>query len=889
VAEPKHTVSIMAYARGETACITEWLLYHQTIGFDHVYLYCNDEDPTDLYTQVLPFCRGDEPFVTFHHFPFPGQQFYMMMHALRHHKDASHWVAFLDVDEFLVLHGFDGIQDYLRRCPANWDSISFNRSVFGNSGYIERPPSSVLTTYTRRENRLHPASKTVTRTAKIDLSRITGTLYFWHGWSGAFGPGFLAVNAAGVPMAEVAGSDDGAAYVGSAEAEGRIRRIGYVNHYAFKSTRDFERHLQRGMLGDFHTQLMWQHVADAPGAEATLQALNAVEDTYLADFWRHRLRLDQAQQIVPLPQLPNIALGKRADQSSISEWSRGATTADDAAGAINGLITGGAQCHTSLETDPWWMVDFGGPHLIYEIRIFNRVDHPSVRERLGSFRVERADADSLWAQIYTHDGSAHDGSRLVGGADGSPLILRLASPLSAVRLRLVALGHTYLHLDQVEIYGVPVTDTAPRDAAGLGRASVAANDPVDAVSGSDRTLGSDTAANDDAPVVHVEGRGGVANRMIQYMAAYAIAANVSGCRVSGVDLPDWGIHHPEIPRGAGIREACASGPEMRIGRAALIASLVSRRVNRMRLDSLAQHLDNFPPREVCAGLFRAVVPDVPVFGADHLIVQLPGVARIEEADPDHTLLPVEFYQEIVVQSGLRPVFIGEPDDNADAGGAYIGRLRAAFPRAVFLPRQRPLHDFETIRRAPNILLGVSTFGWLAAWLSQAERIYLPMTGFLNPAQFPEIDLLPLDDPRYRFYLFPANYAVPEAEIAAAHASLRGQWRLMTPSMITELRARRPRFGSPLELFQEHFDEAFYLGQHEAVRAAVAAGRLQSGFEHFRDYGYFARLAPFRLDRAWYGREYKLAAIEVGQGDFADFHHHYLAIGQMRGYLPFPVG
>jgi hypothetical protein len=674
-------------------------------------------------------------------------------------------------------------------------------------------------------------------------------------------------------MDVVNGDDGGATYVQFAETEGRIRRIGYVNHYAFKSARDFERRMQRGMLGDFDTHVMGRHTPDASRAEATLQALNAVEDTYLAYFWRHRLRLDRAQQIVPPPQLPNIARGKWADQSSISEWSRGATTADDAAGAINGQITGGAQCHTSLETDPWWMVDFGELHLIYEIRIFNRVDHPLVRDRLGSFRVDRADADGLWVPLHTHDGS-----HSVGGADGAPLILRLANPQVGVRLRLVALGHTYLHLDQVEVHGVPVTDTAPRDAAGN---RLAAHEPIDPAIGTGWAPGSDRVPDDDPPVVHVEQRGGSAARMIQYMAAHAIAAAVPGCRLSGVDLPDWGIHHPEIPPGAETREARASGPEMRIGRAELVAGLVSRRINRVRLDSPAQHLDNFPPRLVCANLFRAVVPDVPVFGADHLVIQLPGVAQGQAADPDHPLLPVEFTQEIVAQSRLRPVFLGDIAEATDAG-----RLRALFPKAVFLPRQGSLHDFETIRRAPNILLGASTFGWLAAWLSQAERIYLPMTGLLNPAQFPEIDLLPLDDPRYRFYLFPANYAVPQAEIASMHASLRGQWRLMAPAMIAELRARRPRFGSPLELFQLNFDEAYYLRQNDTVRDAVARGGLKSGFEHYRDYGYFERRAPFRLDRAWYGQHYPLAAIEVGQGDFADFHHHYLAIGRQRGYLPF---
>lgn len=102
---PSHQVSIVACARWETQAITEWLLYHRSIGFDHVYLYCNDDDPAELYAAVLPFLQGDAPFVTFRHYPFQGQQFHMYMHCLRAHKDESEWVMFLDVDEFLCIRG----------------------------------------------------------------------------------------------------------------------------------------------------------------------------------------------------------------------------------------------------------------------------------------------------------------------------------------------------------------------------------------------------------------------------------------------------------------------------------------------------------------------------------------------------------------------------------------------------------------------------------------------------------------------------------------------------------------------------------------------------------------------------------------------------------------
>jgi hypothetical protein len=150
--------------------------------------------------------------------------------------------------------------------------------------------------------------------------------------------------------------------------------------------------------------------------------------------------------------LQNLALGKAADQSSLSEWSRGTTTKEDAAGAVSGTITGDAQFHTDLEALPWWSVDLGALHLVYEIRVFNRVSPPSLRERLGAFRIELASQDGDWRNIH-----GNDGTQPIGGADGYPLILRLRDPEIASRLRIIALGHTFLHLDQVEIYGVALS------------------------------------------------------------------------------------------------------------------------------------------------------------------------------------------------------------------------------------------------------------------------------------------------------------------------------------------------------------------------------------------------------------------------------------------------
>ncbi len=119
----RHRVSIIACARWETRYIGEWLTYHRAIGFDHVYLYCNDDDPAEFYAAVLPFCQGPTPFVTFHHFPYAGQQQHIYHHCLRTHGEETEWALFLDIDEFLNVRHANSIQPFLDTVPADWDCV----------------------------------------------------------------------------------------------------------------------------------------------------------------------------------------------------------------------------------------------------------------------------------------------------------------------------------------------------------------------------------------------------------------------------------------------------------------------------------------------------------------------------------------------------------------------------------------------------------------------------------------------------------------------------------------------------------------------------------------------------------------------------------------------
>ena len=97
------------------------------------------------------------------------------------------------------------------------------------------------------------------------------------------------------------------------------------------------------------------------------------------------------------------------------------------------------------------------------------------------------------------------------------------------------------------------------------------------------------------------------------------------------------------------------------------------------------------------------------------------------------------------EAGLQPVFVEQLEDNW-----YDRVLRDQFRNAHYLSGG-PIEDFQTMRGARHMVLAVSSFSWLAAWLSdRAEVIHMPVAGLFNPAQRSDIDLLPEADPRWHF-------------------------------------------------------------------------------------------------------------------------------------------
>ncbi len=128
---------------------------------------------------------------------------------------------------------------------------------------------------------------------------------------------------------------------------------------------------------------------------------------------------------------------------------------------------------------------------------------------------------------------------------------------------------------------------------------------------------------------------------------------------------------------------------------------------------------------------------------------------------DYTPLPIAYYHRVIFETGLKPVFVGQV-----SGNWYAAALRQQFPAARFVEGS-VLSDFQTIRGAKAVMAAVSSFSWLASFLSTAAtQIHLPVAGLFNPQQRPDVDLLPFTDKRYRFHWFPpAKYAADSRQQA----------------------------------------------------------------------------------------------------------------------------
>ena len=134
-----------------------------------------------------------------------------------------------------------------------------------------------------------------------------------------------------------------------------------------------------------------------------------------------------------------------------------------------------------------------------------------------------------------------------------------------------------------------------------------------------------------------------------------------------------------------------------------------------------------------------------------LVIHIRGGDAINGTHPDYFPLPIELYEEIIEESKLSPMFVGQVNDDENW---YIQDLKRRFRGADFVGGT-PMEDFRLLAASHTKVLSISSFAWAAAWLGRSDaQIVIPKAGLLSPDMRPDIDLLPINDPNYFVVEFP---------------------------------------------------------------------------------------------------------------------------------------
>lgn len=223
------TACLCAIARDEaTADVREWVCYHLGLGFTHVALYDNGSRKP-LREILAPLVARGAVSVT--DFPLrEAPQLSAYFHALRIWRGRAFWLAFLDIDEFLVPPGGNAadasgpVLSRLLRPYERFGGVVLHWMMMGSGGHLRRPPGGTLVNY-REALGLDCHVKSIVRPEQV--ARPLSPHHF------AYRQGMFAVNEDGFPVAGPC----------SYPTARHLR----INHYYYKSQQDFEAKIARGL------------------------------------------------------------------------------------------------------------------------------------------------------------------------------------------------------------------------------------------------------------------------------------------------------------------------------------------------------------------------------------------------------------------------------------------------------------------------------------------------------------------------------------------------------------------------------------------------------------------------------------------------------------------
>lgn len=137
---PKYNLAVCAIAKNEGSYFKEWIEWHSKLGVDKFYIY--DNESTDSTKEVLTqYIKSG--LVEYTYFPGHRKQLAAYDDCIDKHRMEARWIAFIDLDEFIVPVQDKSITDFLHRFE-NFSAVEINWLIYGSNGAKKRMPGTMM-------------------------------------------------------------------------------------------------------------------------------------------------------------------------------------------------------------------------------------------------------------------------------------------------------------------------------------------------------------------------------------------------------------------------------------------------------------------------------------------------------------------------------------------------------------------------------------------------------------------------------------------------------------------------------------------------------------------------------------------------------------------------
>lgn len=185
--EPPHYLAVCAIAKDEGPYLREWLDWHISQGVEKFYFY--DNGSTDGTKEILdPYIR--DGIVEYKYFPGQKKQIAAYDDCIERHRFSTRWLAFIDIDEFIVPVKDNTTKDFLKRFE-DFPAVEINWLIYGSNGLIKKSDLPVMQRFTRHSQGTHHLNthvKSIVNPARVfnmigchEAARINGKAADSHG------------------------------------------------------------------------------------------------------------------------------------------------------------------------------------------------------------------------------------------------------------------------------------------------------------------------------------------------------------------------------------------------------------------------------------------------------------------------------------------------------------------------------------------------------------------------------------------------------------------------------------------------------------------------------------------------------------------------------------